>query len=279
MGDVDTTMHEEASRDRERPLPLSNLLASAPHRSEDLGRSTAIAFLLHALVIAGLVWLSMRTNAFTPGDQGVGTGIGAGIAGGGGGGGAAEDVTYIQLPPAPASAPAAPDVAQVQMPVPALEIAPVVPPPLDMMTPPTVTVAAAPLPSTGGTGTGEGAGQGAGTGPGQGPGSGGGSGGGEGGGIGSGVGPGIGRGRVLGPSPTVILMPPVATRGVRGKTVVVRLDVDSTGVVRQVELAPPTGDRSYDNALRRVALGWKFKPARDSDNKAVPAAFEVTFTF
>ena len=277
MGDVDTTMHEEASRRGERPPPLSYLLASAPHRSEDLGRSTAIAFLLHALVIAVLVWLSVRTNVFTPGDQGVGTGIGAGIAGGGGGGGAAEEVTYIQLPPAPQAAPAAPDIAQV--PVPALEIAPVIPAPLDMMTPPTVTIAAAPVPSTGGTGTGEGAGQGAGTGPGQGPGSGGGSGGGEGGGIGSGIGPGIGRGRVLGPSPTVILMPPVATRGVRGKTVVVRLDVDSTGVVRQVALVPPTGDRSYDTALRRVALGWKFKPARDSENKAVAAAFEVTFTF
>ena len=38
-------------------------------------------------------------------------------------------------------------------------------------------------------------------------------------------------------------MPPVATRGVRGKTVVVRLQVDSTGVVREVDLVPPTGDR------------------------------------
>jgi protein TonB len=138
-----------------------------------------------------------------------------------------------------------------------------------------LTIAAA----AAGSGTGEGTGTGPGQGSGSGPGSGGGSGGGEGGGIGSGVGPGIGRGRLLAPSPTLILVPPTAPREIKGRTFVVRLDVDSVGVVKAVELIPSTGDRKYDDKLREAAFGWKFRPARDAANRPVPARFDVEFTF
>jgi protein TonB len=113
----------------------------------------------------------------------------------------------------------------------------------------------------------------------MGPGSGGGSGGGEGGGIGSGVGPGTGKGRIMTPSPEVLLIPPAAPGGVRGKSVVVRLAVDSVGVVKDAEVIPSTGDRKYDSALKRVALGWKFRPARDQSNRPISVLFDVTFTF
>ena len=127
---------------------------------------------------------------------------------------------------------------------------------------------------------GQGTGSGPGRGPGTGPGSGGGSGGGEGGGIGSGGGPGIGRGRVLSPQPDFMLLPPMPTPGgVRGKTVVVRLAIDMAGGVNEVELIPSTGDRGYDQALRRTAMGWHFRPARDAANRAVAVTYDVSFVF
>jgi TonB family protein len=130
-----------------------------------------------------------------------------------------------------------------------------------------------------GSGTGQGSGAGDGNGSGTGGGSGTGSGGGNGDGIGSGTGPGTGRGRLLAPSPEVLLIPPPAPGSVRGKSVVVRLEVDSTGVVRSAQILPSTGDRKYDSALRRVALGWKFRAARDPENRPVATLFDVTFVF
>ena len=80
------------------------------------------------------------------------------------------------------------------------------------------------------------------------------------------------------PFPEVLLIPPPAPGGLRGKTVVVRLAVDETGVVRGAEVTPSSGDRKYDSTLRKVALGWRFKPARDPANKPLAVFFDVTFT-
>ena len=104
-------------------------------------------------------------------------------------------------------------------------------------------------------------------------------GGGSGGGIGSGMGPGTGRGRTMAPSPEVLLVPPTPPGNVRGKQVVVRLNVDSTGVVKDAELIPSTGNRKYDDTLKRTALGWRFRAARDLTNRPVAVLFDVTFTF
>ncbi|NJD10136.1 MAG: energy transducer TonB, partial [Gemmatimonadetes bacterium] len=99
------------------------------------------------------------------------------------------------------------------------------------------------------------------------------------GGIGSGIGPGTGRGRLLAPSPNTILIPPQAPSAVKGRTVLVRLAVDSAGIVREVELVPSTGDRKYDEKLRKTAFGWRFRPARDAANRPVAAPFEFEYTF
>lgn len=240
--------------------------------------------LFHIAIIAALIIGTKKSLELIAGDQGVGTGIGAGAAGGGGGGGQ-DDILSIVFASADPEPPA-----ENELVVPA-KVEPIVEPPKDEKPVEEVTVAAvdstpkpaatpAPTPNpVGGTGTGESTGTGPGQGPGIGPGSGGGTGGGTGGGIGSGVGPGIGRGRILGPSPEVLLVPPTPPGNVRGKAVVVRLQVDSTGVVKDAEIIPSTGNRKYDDTLKKTALGWRFRAARDASNRPVAVLFDVTFTF
>lgn len=258
----------------------TRLFFSVPEREQrDNARSAVVSAIFHVLVILLAIWGTRASMEVLSGaDQGVGDGIGAGPAGGGGGGGRDEEISIL-IPEPPPESPA-----EVALEVPEIveEIPPVQPQPEPVTTvakidsvPPNQT----PAPPSGGSGAGEGAGTGTGTGPGTGPGSGGGSGGGDGGGIGSGQGPGTGRGRIMTPSPEVLLIPPSAPGGVRGKTVVVRLAVDSIGAVRDAEIIPSTGDRKFDTALKRVALGWKFRAARDASNRPVAVLFDVTFTF
>lgn len=249
----------------------------------DTARSAVVSTIFHILLIAVLLILGKKGILALSGEQGAGAGIGAGAAGGGGGGG--RELISIMVPEAEAANAEQPTVT---VPEKVEEIKPpeVQPTPEQIViakadsVPPAAAPSPAPAPApTGGQGTGEGIGTGAGQGAGTGPGSGGGSGGGEGGGVGSGIGPGTGKGRVIAPSPEVLLVPPPAPGKVRGKTVVVRLAVDSAGGVKQAEIIPSTGDRKYDDALKRVALGWHFRPARDPFNRPVSVLFDVTFTF
>jgi protein TonB len=256
---------------------LTHLFYTAPAGKRDAWwRGVGGSLVLHTLLLALVLYLSSAHGQLLLADVGVGSGKTSGKAGGGGGGG--EDVSYIEL-----SAPPAPRVEQVVVPEPPPPVPPPVPEPTPVPTPeikpaePVVQQVAV-LTSGNGSGT-ESAGSGAGKGPGEGPGSGGGSGGGEGGGIGTDVGKGTGKGRILAPYPEFLLIPPSAPGGVRGKTVTVRLAIDESGTVRDVELVPATGDRGYDKELRRVALGWKFKPARDPANNPVAVQFDVVFTF
>lgn len=259
----------------------TRLFFSQPQReARDTARSAVASAVFHLVIVLALLWATRASvQVLTGADQGVGDGIGAGAAGGGGGGGRDEEVSIL-IPEPPPQTPA--EVALV-IPEKVEEIPveePKVEEPVTIAKADTVPQpAATPAPPTGGTGTGEGTGQGPGTGPGTGPGSGGGSGGGEGGGIGSGIGPGTGRGRIMTPSPEVLLIPPSAPGSVKGKAVVVRLAVDSIGSVRDAEIIPSTGDRKFDSALKRVALGWKFRPARDAANRPISVLFDVTFTF
>jgi TonB family protein len=265
----------------------SRLFFTRPEREDrDTAKSAVVSALFHFSIILALVLLTRTGVLIATGDLGVGTGIGTGAAGGGGGGGQ-DDVVSIMLAAAEPEPPAA---EELTVPV---KVEPVPEPPkieekpiddiqvaaVDTAPAPAAPVVAPTPNPIGGTGTGVGTGTGSGTGPGTGPGSGGGTGGGSGGGIGSGVGPGTGRGRVLAPSPEVLLVPPTPPGNVRGKVVVVRLSVDSTGVVRDAEIVPSTGNRKYDETLRRTALGWKFRPARNELNRTVAVIFEVTFTF
>jgi TonB family protein len=83
----------------------------------------------------------------------------------------------------------------------------------------------------------------------------------------------------MAPSPEVLIVPPTRPKNVRGGTVVVRLSVDSTGVVRNAEVIPSTGNRKYDETLKRAALGWKFRPARNELKRPVAVLFDFQFTF
>ncbi len=261
---------------------LTHLFFSASEAAHDRVSvpSGILALLLHALLFFLALGPIGHHLLRTETDPGVGTGIGAGMAGGGGGG-REEEVSIVSL-----IAPAEAAAATVQPPpppppapeIPQLDPPKVVPPPVQLAQ--VVTSTAVPAISAGAASTGQGTGTGPGRGPGTGPGSGGGSGGGQGGGIGSGVGPGIGRGRLLAPVPDFVLLPPTPAPGsARGRTIVVRLAIDATGAVKDVELIPSTGDRGFDQALRRTALGWHFRPARDASNTAVAVTYDVSFSF
>lgn len=254
-------------------------------RSRQFYRSTAGSVAIHAALIALLVWrgggelAGLLVGNDVP-DAGVGTGPGRGPAGGGGGG-SSEYVEYVDLAP-PVTDPTieelvVPEVAEEEVPEELPEETP--PPPDPAPARPVPPVAAAPLP-----GGGDGSGEGPGAGPGTGPGAGGGSGGGTGGGIGSGTGPGVGGGgggdgTIRPPVPLSVLLPPSHPASVRGRTVELRLSVDVRGAVRQVEVVTSSGDRGYDNRLRRTAMEWRFQPARDEQNRAVVGIAPITFSF
>lgn len=262
----------------------TRLFFTKPERDDkDTVRSAVVSGAFHALLIILLILATRAGVMVVTGDQGVGTGIGAGAAGGGGGGGR-EDVVSILIraaEPTPAI-----EAEQLTLPTEVEEVPKVEEKPIEEVqiaavdsTPKPAAPVPQPINPPGGTGTGEGTGTGAGAGPGTGPGSGGGTGGGSGGGIGSGTGPGTGRGRVLSPSPEVLLVPPTPPGNVRGRSVVVRLAVDSTGFVQDAEIIPSTGNRKYDDTLKKTALGWRFRAARDLANRPVAVLFDVTFTF
>jgi TonB family protein len=265
----------------------TRLFFTRPERdNQDTAKSALVSALFHLAIVLLIVGLTRAGVMVVTGDLGVGTGIGTGAAGGGGGGGR-EDVMSIlvrQSEPEPEPVTAEDLVVPEQVeevPEPEVEEEPIEEVKIAAVdsTPKPAAPAPQPLNPPGGTGTGEGTGTGPGTGAGVGPGSGGGTGGGSGGGIGSGMGPGTGRGKILGPSPEVLLVPPTPPGNVRGKAVVVRLQVDSTGVVRDADIIPSTGNRKYDDTLKKTALGWRFRAARDAGNRPVAVLFDVTFTF
>lgn len=186
--------------------------------------------------------------------------------GGGGGGGAGGEVHLLQLPVPPA-AEAVPDLPDL----PAL-VAPTVPdlvprivsPPMIAFESADPCFGACDSPNTG-AGAGGGLGMGVGTGSGAG--------------VGAGAGSGPGGDGVRPPAPLTILIPPAATAGVRGKAATVLLQVDTVGAVRDANVVVSSGDRDYDEALRRIAIGWRFRPARDAANRPVPYPFEVSLAF
>ena len=49
--------------------------------------------------------------------------------------------------------------------------------------------------------------------------------------------------------------------------------------VRDADVVVSSGDRGYDEKLRRIAMGWRFRPARDAANRPVAYPFEVSLRF
>ncbi|HYJ80557.1 MAG TPA: energy transducer TonB, partial [Longimicrobiaceae bacterium] len=239
----------------------------------------ALSVALHLGIVALLLLLASGQGKALFADEGAGDGRDAGPAGGGGGGGGGEQVTFYEIPPPPPAPlpPPPPEEEVLVPPVPEPPPAPVQPPPEQRPETPARTPATGPG-TGGGTSAGAGAGQGPGTGPGTGPGSGGGSGGGTGGGVGSGTGPGSGAGRATPPGWDFMIIPPARPRGMAARDVEIRVLVDERGRVKDVDLVPPTGNRGYDEQLRRMARDWRFTPARDASNRPIEAWVPVTIT-
>ena len=186
-----------------------------------------------------------------------------------------SDVTYyVSIAPLPEDA---------ATPVETPEIPAIEPVAVDVMDPPVIEappVDLAAMLGGGGVGEGEGAGTGSGTGPGSGSGTGGGSGSGTGTGTGAGEGPGSGAGGTIRPPEVIgLIWPPQPPGSVRDREVVVRVQVDENGRVTDVRLLASSGNERYDRELRRQAMEWRFRPARDPSGRAIAYPYEYTFNF
>ncbi|MEO5510357.1 MAG: energy transducer TonB, partial [Longimicrobiales bacterium] len=238
--------------------------------------SVVASFVFHIALLVFFLWQSKLVESL----------LLEGELGGGGGGNGGNQPTLISLsgppeqPPPPVLTPPVPDPVTVPVePVPD----PVIPPPRDTAkAAPTPTPAAPPAPtsSTGGAGGAAGAGS-----AGSGGGAGGGSGGGLGPGTGLGNGPGSGGGGgggtspdgIIPPSATALQLPPSPPKSLRGDSVTVVFSIDETGKVLDAQLKQSTGDRKYDATLRKTALGWRFRPARNRAGEPVRSTYAVTY--
>jgi len=241
------------------------------------------AALVHVLLIGLLTW-GIRSKVLLAVDP-AGTGPALEFpegGGGGGGGNEGEMVSYVEVapPPTPQPEPVVETVPEEDVLIPP-EPTPVPEPPRQEApkteTPPAPNPTPANAGAQGGTGGGEGPGTGPGQGPGTGPGSGGGSGGGDGGGIGAGQGPGTGGGsRIRPPFNDLLLFPPDKPSSVASQEITIQLTVDIRGRVRDARLARSTGNRGYDERVRRWALTLVFRPAVNLDtNRPVEAQTEI----
>jgi TonB family protein len=74
----------------------------------------------------------------------------------------------------------------------------------------------------------------------------------------------------------VLLIPPDKPNGLASQEIVIRVTVDVRGRVRDARLANSTGNRGYDERVRRWALTLQFRPAVDTQtNRPVEATTEV----
>ncbi len=245
------------------------------------------AALVHVLLIALLTW-GIRSKVLLA-VQPAGTGPALAFpegGGGGGGSGGQEMVSYVEVaPPAPQPEETVVETVPEEDVLIPPEPTPVPEPPKPEVprtetpqTRPPAVVPGPPAPGqnagTGGTGTGQGEGDGSGVGPGSGSGTGGGDGSGTG--SGSGPGTGGGGGRIRPPTSDVLLIPPDKPGAVASQEITIRVTVDVRGRVREARLVNSSGNRGYDERLRRWALTLVFRPAVNLDtNRPVEAQTEV----
>jgi periplasmic protein TonB len=272
---ADVTPRHPGERPKLRPL-----IGVPEGALKENRRSGAIvAILSHLLIVVLLILPAFFhreiTDALTDGAGG------PGAAGGGGGGSGGspvipERIQRYQLPPPPAKS--TPSVLPPLAPVPEVKKPEVTPPKVEPT--PAPTPAPAPetpapttaTPATPAPGTGAGAGAGADPGPGNGPGTGGGNGSGAGTGTGSSVGAGTGGGNatIYPPTPRALFVPPNGTpRRLRGKTIVIELDVDESGKVLAAEFSPRSGDGGYDEQFLASLKEQRFKPAVRANGQPV----------
>jgi TonB family protein len=66
---------------------------------------------------------------------------------------------------------------------------------------------------------------------------------------------------------------------VRGSTVAVTFDVGADGRVIDVHFEPPLADRGFSRKLEDVMRGYRFRPARSPEGRAVTGRTTVTLIF
>jgi periplasmic protein TonB len=272
---ADVTPRHPGERPKLRPL------IGVPEGAlkENRRSGAIIAILSHLLIVVLLILPAFFhreiTDALTEGAGG------PGAAGGGGGGSGGspvipERIQRYQLPPPPAKS--TPSVLPPLAPVPEVKKPEVTPPKVEPTPAPTPAPApetpapATATPATPAPGTGAGAGAGTDPGPGNGPGTGGGNGSGAGTGTGSSVGAGTGGGNatIYPPTPRALFVPPNGTpRRLRGKTIVIELDVDESGKVLAAEFSPRSGDGGYDDQFLASLKEQRFKPAVRANGQPV----------
>jgi protein TonB len=246
------------------------------------------AALVHVLLILLLAW-GVRSKvllAINPAGTGPALAFPEGGGGGGGGSGGEEVVSYVEVaPPEPQPEETVVETVPEEDVLIPPEPTPVPEPPKQeapktetpQPRPPAVTPGPAAAGQEAGTGGGTGTGQGPGEGSGVGPGSGSGTGGGNGAGTGSGNGDGNGGGgRIRPPANDLLLFPPDKPSSVASQEITIRVTVDVRGRVRDARLVSSTGNRGYDERIRRWALTLVFRPAVNLDtNRPIEAQTEV----
>ncbi len=270
-------------RTDQTPPPRSERPAYRPPTGLPAGRENrragaVVSVIIHLLAIYLILFPFMAHHPIIEIAQGAG-GLGPAGGGGGGRGGtggqtrqATERLEYVSMEPAPVAQAAA----VVQPPPPKPRPAIVLPVPKAVVIPEAVTPVpsvAAPavrpldVASTIGAGGGSGRDGSAGNGPGRG----GGTGSGVGTGRGSAAGPGTGGGTQANypPQPIEVFLPPYPIPDdVKGFHLVAEFDVDSTGLVLNMDFTP-TPDRSYNRRLTDVLRSFKFRPGTTPDGMPV----------
>ena len=251
--------------DADVPSGSVRVRASLPLERNRSRWAAILSLLLHVAIIAlairvGLTEVTERGESiFTPYQTP-----------GGGGGGGTGGTAFVAVIPPPPPPPAVEPVVQPPVVVPTVIPEPTPEPQQEVPVPPESVSA-----GSAGTGGGSGGGEGTGTGEGQGSGVGPGSGGGTGGGVGGGG----QRGRP--PEPHTMIIPPIdnVPRALRGQSVDVTFHIDMLGSVTALEVVPPIQDRNFARKFDEAMRSYRFRPARDAENRVVAGVFVVTLTF
>ncbi len=247
-----------------------------------------MSLLLHLLIVMLLLFPFFGAEIIADmrgaGNAGPAGGGGGGRGGTGGGRIVQERVQYVVPPPPPPVVPQPERIPPPEVIKPPEVKPPEVPPPEPTPVPPVevpeTRVELPPADAASRT-TGSGGGSGNDGSAGSGPGSGGGTGSGIGTGRGSGVGAGTGggTGTIYPPTPAELFIPPIPVPDrVKGRTITIVFDVDSSGKVIDFEFTP-TRDAAYNRKLREILAATRFRPATDADGTPVRAKYNLDYTF
>ncbi len=89
----------------------------------------------------------------------------------------------------------------------------------------------------------------------------------------------MGRKVITRSRPQILVPGLLDTFGLANPTVVLKINIDSTGNVSNVNIFRSSGSNDLDQPCLRAVYDWWFEPARDTQGKAIPDAVEFSITF